>query len=214
MTTDFQRRIQHKRQRNLRWDRLLLIVILLGGLFFGTYLLLQSDMVQKRFLYPFLYREAVEAYADRYGVEINFAAAVIQAESKFERDVRSHRGAVGLMQLMPDTAEWIAELLEDRKYTLERLEEPECNIRYGIWYLSYLQKEFGGNKVLALAAYNAGYGNVESWMEEYHWDMDFQDIDAIPYSETRHYVRRVLEFWEKYRELYGDSSAGVDRMIH
>ena len=119
--------------------------------------------------------------------------------------MHSHRGAIGLMQLMPDTAEWIAGQLEDPSYSIEAIHEPERNIRYGIWYLSTLQREFDGNDVLALAAYNAGRGNVQSWIREYGWPADFHDIDAIPYKETREYVRKVLLTEHKYRSLYPEA---------
>ena len=107
------------------------------------------------------------------------------------------------MQLMPDTAEWIAVQLDDAGFSVERLHEPAMNIRYGTWYLASLKKEFKGNEVLALAAYNAGRGNVHEWMQENHWDMDFQNAAAIPYEETRAYVMRVLKDRQKYQELYG-----------
>ncbi|MBQ1889509.1 MAG: lytic transglycosylase domain-containing protein, partial [Selenomonas sp.] len=84
----------------------------------------------------------------------------------------------------------------------EGLHEPDRNIRYGTWYLATLQKEFHGNDVLALAAYNAGRGNVQEWMKENDWSYDFADIEAIPFKETREYVRQVLADQKKYRELY------------
>jgi soluble lytic murein transglycosylase len=106
------------------------------------------------------------------------------------------------MQLMPDTAEWIAGQIGDKSYSLENLHEPDRNIRYGTWYLAELQREFKGNDVLALAAYNAGRGNVRAWMEERNWTLNFHDIDAIPYKETRDYVRQVIGDRKKYKELY------------
>jgi soluble lytic murein transglycosylase len=106
------------------------------------------------------------------------------------------------MQLMPDTAEWIAGQLGDKNYSLDNLHEPDRNIRYGTWYLAELEKEFKGNDVLALAAYNAGRGNVKSWMEENDWNYEFHDINAIPFKETRDYVRQVIGDRKKYRELY------------
>ena len=169
---------------------------------FAIYLTFASDSFQRHYLYPFPYRDTVETYSDRYRVDPYLAIAVIKTESKFQDDVHSHRGAIGLMQLMPDTAEWIATQLEDPAYSVEAIHEPERNIRYGIWYLSTLQHEFGGNDVLALAAYNAGRGNVQSWIREYGWPADFHDIDAIPYQETREYVRKVLLTERKYRSLY------------
>ena len=107
------------------------------------------------------------------------------------------------MQLMPQTAEWIAWRMGE-PFAEETLEEPAHNIRYGVWYLDALEQEFGGNDILALAAYNAGLGNVRDWMERYHWNDNFDEIDAIPYPETRLYVRRVLEDRERYKRLYED----------
>ena len=172
---------------------------------FAIYLTFASESFQRHYLYPFPYRDTVETYSDRYCVDPYLAVAVIKTESKFQDDVHSHRGAIGLMQLMPDTAEWIATQLEDPAYSVEAIHEPERNIRYGIWYLSTLQREFDGNDVLALAAYNAGRGNVQSWIREYGWPADFHDIDAIPYKETREYVRKVLLTEHKYRSLYPEA---------
>ena len=141
-------------------------------------------------------------YAEIYHVDSNLTAAVIKSESKFKHTALSHRGAVGLMQLMPETAEWIAGQIGDKSYNVESLHEPDRNIRYGTWYLAELQREFKGNDVLALAAYNAGRGNVKAWMDENNWSYSFHDIDAIPYKETRDYVRQVIGDRKKYRELY------------
>ena len=106
------------------------------------------------------------------------------------------------MQLMPDTAGWIAQRLGERDYTDTELHDPDRNLRYGIWYLADPEEEFQGNDVLALAAYNAGRGNVRGWMEEYGWKDDFSDVQAIPYKETRAYVKQVLSLQGKYRKLY------------
>jgi len=169
---------------------------------FTIYFLSQNSQVQRSYLYPFPYRETVERYAGRYKVDCYLVAAVIKVESKFQHDVHSHRGAVGLMQLMPDTAGWIAQRLGERDYTDTELHDPDRNLRYGIWYLADLEEEFQGNDVLALAAYNAGRGNVRGWMEEYGWKDDFSDVQAIPYKETRAYVKQVLSLQGKYRKLY------------
>ena len=123
-------------------------------------------------------------------------------ESKFKNEVHSHRGAIGLMQLMPETAEWIAGQIDDSSFSLDKLHEPETNIRYGVWYLASLKKEFEGNEILALAAYNAGRGNVHEWMEERGWTMDFSRVNEIPYEETRAYVASVLRNKVKYERLY------------
>ncbi|MBE6101967.1 MAG: lytic transglycosylase domain-containing protein [Selenomonas ruminantium] len=169
---------------------------------FTIYFLSQNTQVQRSYLYPFPYRDTVERYASRYKVDCYLVAAVIKVESKFQHDVHSHRGAVGLMQLMPDTADWIAQRLGERDYQEIELHDPDRNIRYGIWYLADLEAEFKGNDVLALAAYNAGRGNVRGWMEDYGWNDDFSDVQAIPYKETRAYVKQVLSLQGKYRKLY------------
>ena len=107
------------------------------------------------------------------------------------------------MQLMPDTGEWIAGQVDnDYHFSISKLQNPETNIRYGIWYLASLQKEFDGNDVLALAAYNAGRGNVQEWMDEYGWTRSFSSVKDIPYAETREYVARVLKYQKKYQTLY------------
>ena len=170
----------------------------------SAYFILQFEPVQRSYFYVYPYHDTVMKYASMYRVDSNLTAAVIKNESKFRREVHSHRGAVGLMQLMPDTAKWIAGQLGDTEYSEQGLHEPDRNIRYGTWYLSTLQKEFYGNDVLALAAYNAGRGNVQEWIKEKDWPKDFSDIDAIPFEETRDYVGQVLTDQKKYRELYPD----------
>ena len=148
--------------------------------------------------YPLKYVETVKKYAEAYDVEPALAQAVMREESKFNERALSRSGAVGLMQIMPETGDWIAEQLGEDEGDLY---EVERNIRYGVWYLSELTAEFGGNRVLALSAYNAGRGTVWDWIDEYGWHRDFNDIDAIPYSETRSYVKRVLRSREKYQGI-------------
>ena len=203
MKSSVQENIQKNRRARQRMGCALLAGLLFLFLCFFCYFLLQINSVQRSWIYPFPHQEIVFEFAHEYHVDPYLAAAVIKMESSFRPEVHSHRGAVGLMQLMPDTAEWIAEQIEDEDFSIERLHEPESNIRYGIWYLSSLEREFDGNDILVLAAYNAGRGNVSDWMEEYQWDEDFHDIGAIPYAETRAYVHRVLRYRDKYRSLYG-----------
>ena len=114
--------------------------------------------------------------------------AVILTESKFDKKAVSHVGAIGMMQLMPDTAEWIS---EESGLPAKRLERPEENIPLGAWYINYLLKEYHNNEVLALAAYNAGRGNVDQWMKDYGWKEGFSDMNQIPFPETREFVKSV-----------------------
>ncbi len=171
-----------------------------------VYLLMSVPPVQKKFLYPFPYRSTVESYSSRWKVDKFLAISVMKVESNFSETAHSQSGAVGLMQIMPETAAWIAyqlgETPEEAVDDIKNLRDSETNIRYGTWYLAELEDEFKGNDVLALAAYNAGRGNVHEWIKKNHWSENFSDVDKIPYAETRDYVKRVLHCREKYAKLY------------
>ena len=177
----------------------------------AVYFLTSTPTIQKKFLYPFPYRSTLESYSSRWKVDKFLAIAVMKVESNFSEEAHSQSGAVGLMQIMPETAAWIAYQLgespEKVADDINNLRDPETNIRYGIWYLAELKAEFKGNDVLALAAYNAGRGNVHEWMEKNNWNENFSDADKIPYAETRDYVKRVLHCREKYAELYGKNNS-------
>lgn len=202
MRENFPERMRRKQEEEKRINYSLVAGLAILCMCFGLYFLCQFSSVQRSYLYPYPYQEEVRTYAKKYHVDSNLVVAVIKTESNFKPDAVSHRGAIGLMQLMPATAEWIAGQLNDESFSVERLYEPDLNIRYGIWYLAELQEEFDNNPVLVLAAYNAGRGNVREWMEKNHWDMGFHEIDAIPFDETREYVHKVLKNQEKYKKLY------------
>lgn len=115
--------------------------------------------------------------------------AVILTESKFDEKAVSHVGAVGMMQLMPDTAQWIS---EESGLPADNLASPDQNIPLGAWYLNYLLKKYHNNEVFALAAYNAGRGNVDEWIEKNKWPEGFKDVEKIPFPETREFVKSVV----------------------
>ena len=188
--------------RNLRL-RLWLLLRLVVAAAIAFALVGGWTIVERTWLYPYDYRSYIETSAAQQRLDPFLVAAVIKNESKFRSDAASDGGAVGLMQLMPQTAAWIAGQLGE-PFTEDYLYDPALNIRYGVWYLAELEREFGGNDILALAAYNAGRGNVRDWMERSHWTDQFDEIDAIPYPETRLYVRRVLEDREQYKRLYDE----------
>ena len=130
-------------------------------------------------------------------------AAVIYEESKF-RDQTSSAGAKGLMQLLPDTAKFIARKSGGTAFELRDLANPDINIRYGSWYLRYLLDQHGGNVALAVAAYNAGEGNVDSWVRAAGGPDRFVVDRDIPFPETRDYVEDVLDRRGEYRRHYED----------
>lgn len=200
MTDDLQKRLQQRQTVRLQAAFMVGLAIMIVS--FAAYFLSQTEDVQKSYLYPYPYKETVTKYSNKYGMDSALVAAVIKTESRFELDAKSHRGALGLMQLMPDTAKWISSQIEDDNFSFDNIGDPDVNICYGTWYLSTLMREFEGNEVLSLAAYNAGIGNVKSWMIEYGWTYDFRDVNAIPFGETREYVKSVLRTKIKYKALY------------
>ena len=168
-----------------------------------TVLLFIGIILFSIFLHNYLSRPAPEIrmiiteYAHKYRVQRHLVEAVMHAESKFDQKAVSHVGAVGMMQLMPKTAEWIAQEGE-LQYT--DLKEPRQNIMLGTWYIDYLLKKYHNNEVLALAAYNAGRGNVDEWITEYDWKDDFTNIKEIPFPETREFVKLVVETRDRLDE--------------
>lgn len=194
MTAAFRRRV-NKGKFGRRIGLLLLLVLLV----------LNVDTVG-RFFYPFPYQEATFRYAGAYQLDPFLLAAVMRAESKFDKRAVSAQGARGLMQIMPDTGRWVAGQLGEPAFHPDRLFEPETNIRYGAWYLADLQNEFHGDPLLVLAAYNGGRGNVNEWLSNKDLSGGASTIDQIPFSETRHYVRKVLFNYRVYRYLYGQES--------
>jgi len=167
-----------------------------------------------RLMYPMMFAPTIVTETTRYDVDPYLATSIIRVESNFRADKLSPKGAVGLMQLMPPTAEWIIEQSGGDPSHLGRLNEPEVNIRYGVWYLRALREQFveaGDDKeteiALIAAAYNAGPGNVDKWLKEGTWSGRFEDTAQIPFGETRHYVHRVYYYYHKYEQAYPELRA-------
>ena len=185
------------------WAWLKVLIISLALLAVGSYALFCSDWFQKKVVYPLPYEALVYRYALDNDINPYLVAGVILAESKYVPQARSPKGATGLMQIMPETALWIAQQMDDEEFTIDDLSDPQTNIRLGTWYLASLKKEFSSNEMLMLAAYNGGRGNVKQWMKKYGWDMEFADQRQIPFHETKDYVGKVLRNKQRYQELYG-----------
>ena len=159
---------------------------------FAVYVLETEPRWYERLRYPLEYEEIVVGHAKNYGLEPHLLAAVIYQESKFDAHATSDAGAVGLMQLRPETAKGIALRTGGSRFRVEDLTNPEINVRYGSWYLRHLVDKYGDEQT-ALAAFNAGQGNVDSWR---------RDGKGIAFAETRHYVDRVEELKRIYRDAY------------
>ena len=151
-------------------------------------------------IYKLEYSEYVKKYAKEYDVDKYLIFAIIKAESNFDQDAVSHREAKGLMQLMYSTAEEIAKKV-NVDLNEENILEPDININLGTKYISMLIQKYG-NINLALAAYNAGSGNVDGWIEKGTLKEDGSDIENIPFTETNNYVRKILRDYEIYKKLY------------
>ena len=156
--------------------------------------------------YPREYAEYVTVYAEKYGVPEELVYAVIRTESDFDSGAVSPVGAVGLMQLMPSTFEWLTDDMLFEHLENGMLYDPETNIRYGTYCLSYLYDRYG-NWETAIAAYNGGLGNVDKWLEDDRYaDADGEGgLKRIPFKETRQFVTRVTDAWEMYEKLYNNS---------
>lgn len=158
----------------------------------------------ERAQHPLLYAEYISRYASLYDLDPSLVCAVILNESSFDPMAESHLGARGLMQLMPDTAEWVAHKLgeDDETYTFDKLYDPEVGIRYGCWYLAYLSRRFDGDATKIVCAYHAGQGNVDAWLANPQYSKDGVTLDSIPYENTAIYCRRVLKARDVYRKYY------------
>jgi soluble lytic murein transglycosylase len=157
-----------------------------------------------RTVYPLEYESAVRASARHNGLDPALVAAVIYVESRFDPRARSPHGAVGLMQVLPETAAQIARETGGVAFVPADLEDPAVNIRYGCYFLRSVLDQFGGDVVAAVAAYNAGAGAVGEWVAAARAGGHALRVADIPYPETRAYVRSVLEARRIYRQTYGD----------
>jgi len=143
------------------------------------------------------YQAEIEKYAEEFAIEKELLAALIYVESRFNNYSKSSKGAVGLMQLMPATAIWIAEELGYNNFQLEDLNNPELNIRFGSWYFNYLYQKFDKNLIQTIAAYNAGEKNVRIWINN-GWKGNVNK--KLPFKETDNFVRRVISTKNFYEE--------------
>jgi soluble lytic murein transglycosylase len=172
----------------------LVLAVTVGAVLLGTIgtIHFTQPAWYERFRYPLHYEEIVLGHSRNYRLDPALLAAVIYQESKFHADARSDRGAVGLMQLLPATAEGIAARTGGSRFVARDLYDPEINVRYGAWYLRHLLDKYGSEQV-ALAAYNAGQANVDRWRARQL---------PIQFPETRDFVERVESLKHNYRHAY------------
>jgi soluble lytic murein transglycosylase len=155
-------------------------------------------------LYPFPYQDLVVKWSTERNLNPLLVTALMRQESRFEREIVSVAGAVGLMQVMPATGQWVAPQAGIATYDLNN---PDDNIALGTWFLDYTHREYDGNSMFAIASYNAGPGNVSQWIRRFGTaDLD-AFVEAIPFGETRGYVESVFENYWNYLRLYNPETA-------
>ena len=193
---------------NSRKRTVIIIAILLGSIIISLFANLIITLVQKK-SYPKKYEEFVEKYASEYNGPEYVIYAVINTESGFNSNIESNAGALGLMQMMPNTFKFLASdehLNEETEF--EALKDPETAIRYGTYYLRYLFNRFHKWSVV-FAAYNAGEGQVADWLSDIKYSSDGETLKKIPISETRSYVKKVNKAITYYKNTYYRNGVSV-----
>jgi soluble lytic murein transglycosylase len=168
------------------------VVLAVAGV--GAWVVKEEPDWYLRARYPLEYEGILRAHGRNYDLDPALLAAVVYVESRFDPNAESAAGAVGLMQLLPETAKGIAIRTGGTRFVVADLRDPEINVRYGAWYLSHLRDRYG-DLGLGLAAYHAGQGNVDRWRAE---------GSGIAFPETRAYVADVLRLRRVYADAYSD----------
>ena len=150
-------------------------------------------------IYPQKYAEYVEKYAQECDLDPLLIYSIIKAESNFNENAKSNSNAIGLMQVMLSTAQEMGAKMKSVEITEEKLYEPERNIEIGVKYFKSLLQKYD-NYNLAIIAYNAGMGNVDNWIEQGIIDEQGNDIESIPFPETKNYVKKILQNYKKLKE--------------
>ena len=177
------------------------IALAVTAVFAATHFYKTTENNLEKSAYPLEYTDLVNKAAKDYNLQPALIYGVIHTESRFNPDAGSSVGAVGLMQIMPETFDWLQEKRgEAGKYTTEDLYTPSVNIDYGSYLLRYFL-DYYGNEKCAVAAYNAGF-EVSNWLEDSNCSPDGMTLDVIPYPETSEYVVKVESAKQKYIELY------------
>ena len=194
MTRQRKKKAAHRRHRRVR--KLAVLLVLVPVLIFISRIF--SD--QNNDIQSIPYLHLIEQAAAREHLDARLVAAVIHQESRFDPSAESRVGAIGLMQVMPETASDIAQMLDAPGPPEDDLKDPETNLKYGTHYLRVLLDRFDQQIGTALAAYNAGPNIVETWLNDPALSQDGQHLTSIPYSETSHYVESVLHYFDQYQQ--------------
>ena len=154
-----------------------------------------------KILFPLDYLDLIKKYSHKYNLKPELICAIIHTESKFKISAVSNKQAKGLMQIRKSTADWGAQQIKIIDYDYKKIFEPEINIQIGCWYINNLIKQFN-NIDCAICAYNAGSGNVSSWLKNKKYSIDGHNLQKIPFGETKRYLKRVKQRQIIYKLLF------------
>lgn len=167
-----------------------LILSLLFGVFFGIFLC----------FYPVKYKNMIVKECQKYNLDVAFVFALINAESRFNPSLISKKGAMGLMQLMPQTATFVASELNYEHFDIDSLLDPQTNITFGTFYLDYLSKKFN-DRSLVVCAYNAGETVTRNWLKNKNYSQDGTTLNVVPYSQTKKYLQKINSYYKVYSKI-------------
>ena len=182
--------------------RAALALIVLAGLILAYATVFQPWAQRQR--YAIHYEQQIAHYAQKNGLDPYLVCAMIFCESSFKSDARSSVGALGLMQIMPETGAWLAHKVGIDDFDASMLYDPQVNMELGCWYLAFLLDRYAGDRQCAVAAYHGGQGNMDGWLQDPSISADGKTLDNIPEGETKKYTNRVLKVYEIYQQLYPD----------
>lgn len=186
------------KERTKNKFKLSLLVLLL--LTISVIIIYNSVSLVLQTVYPLGFSDIVEKNAEIYDLDEALLYALIETESGFDENAVSNVGAKGLTQITPETFQWL-QTKTGESYKEDALFEPEISIKYGAFFLRYLLDEFGDTKT-ALAAYHAGRGKVNEWLENPEYSSDGEKLDVIPYDDTSLYAKKVLKVRDRYCSIY------------
>lgn len=178
-----------------------LIALFLLGM--GGFFLCEKAMHERALRnYPAAYVNEIRSISAQYELDPYLVISIMRCESSFDPNAVSTRGAIGLMQIMPDTGEWIAHKLEmDDIYEESMLYDPETNITFGCWYLRFVKTRLNGDVMQMICAYNAGHGSVKEWLSDPRFSQNGV-LTSIPFPATERYYEKVVTAYENYASLY------------
>ena len=195
-------RRNHRKKRRSPVGAVIIVLTAIAIMCVLAVCLMKLDITGAR-RYPVRYTEEIILRAGENSIPAPYIAAIIMAESSYDPGAVSSVGARGLMQIMPETGGWIAGKFGD-EFTEDALFTPEVSIKYGAWYLGFLMDRYENDMRCATAAYHAGQGTVDKWLDDPAYSEDGATLMHIPYDSTRTYVDRVMKYYDYYAKAYED----------